>query len=342
MSLPREFRSDNAAPVHPAVLEAIAAANQGSAGAYGNDPWTARAQEWFRLQFGEEASAFLVWNGTGANVTALRAMTRPWQAVITSEHAHINVDECGAPELLAGVKLIDLPSPDGKLTPEEIEEAATRGLGFEHHVQPAVVSISQSTEYGTVYTLEELAALGEAVHEHGLLLHMDGARLVNASAALHMPLRELTADAGVDLLSFGLTKNGAMAAEAVVVLDPKLAAPLKYIRKQSTQLASKMRYLAAQFVAMADGDLWLRNARHANAMAQRMAEGLATVPGLEITQSVDANAVFAHLPEGMTERLQQEFHFYVWNEATGEVRLMTNWATDEADVDELVEAVQRG
>lgn len=342
MSLPREFRSDNAAPVHPAVLEAIAQANTGSAGAYGNDPWTARVREWFTVQFGDNAEGFLVWNGTGANVTALRAMTRPWQAVITSEHAHINVDECGAPELLAGVKLIDLPSPDGKLTPEEIEEAAVRGVGFEHHVQPGVVSISQSTEYGTVYSLDELAAIGEAVHQHGLLLHVDGARLANASAALAMPLRELTEDVGVDVLSFGLTKNGAMAAEAVVVFDKALAAPLKYIRKQTTQLSSKMRYLAAQFLALAEGDLWLRNARQANAMARRLGEGLSSVPGVEITQSVDANAVFAHLPEGMTERLQADFHFHVWNEVTGEVRLMTSWATAPEDVDELVAAVKGG
>lgn len=340
MALPREFRSDNAAPVHPAVLEALTQANEGSAGAYGNDPWTARAQEWFKAQFGGNTEAFLVWNGTGANVTALRAMTRPWQSVITTEHAHINVDECGAPELLAGVKLVDLPSPDGKLTPEEVQEAGERGVGFEHHVQPGVVSISQSTEYGTVYSLDELAALSETIHELGLLFHVDGARLSNASAALRMPLMEITAEVGVDLLSFGLTKNGAMAAEAVIVFDPALAAPLKFIRKQTTQLASKMRYLAAQVVAMAEGDLWLHNARHANAMAQRLAAGLSTIAELEITQSVDANAVFAMLPDGMTERLQRDFHFYVWNETTGEVRLMTNWATSEADVDELVEAVR--
>jgi threonine aldolase len=340
MALPREFRSDNAAPVHPAVLEAIGLANEGSAGAYGNDPWTDRAREWFKSQFGGDSEAFLVWNGTGANVTALRAMTRPWQAVITTEHAHINVDECGAPELLAGIKLVDLPSPDGKLTPEEVLEAGERGMGSEHHVQPGVVSISQSTEYGTVYTLEELAALSETVHELGLLLHVDGARLANASAALHMPLMELTSEVGVDVLSFGLTKDGAMAAEAVVVFDPALAAPFKFIRKQTTQLASKMRYLAAQVVAMAEGDLWLRNARHANAMAGRLAKGIAAIPEIEITQSVDANAVFVILPEGMTERLQRDFHFHVWNETTGEVRLMTSWATSEADVDELLAAMK--
>ena len=340
MALPREFRSDNAAPVHPAVLEAIMRANEGSAGAYGNDPWTARAQEWFKAQFGGTTESFLVWNGTGANVTAIRAMTRPWQAVITTEHAHINVDECGAPELLAGVKLIDLPSPDGKLTPEEVQEAGERGVGFEHHVQPGMVSISQSTEYGTVYSLDELAALAETIHELGLLFHVDGARIANASAALRMPLLEITADVGVDVLSFGLTKNGAMGAEAVVVLDPKLAGPLKYIRKQTTQLPSKMRFLAAQVVALAEGDLWLRNAQHANTMAQRLAEGMSGISGIEITQSVDANAVFAMLPEGMTERLQRDFHFYVWNETTGEVRLMTNWATAPEDVDEFVGAMR--
>lgn len=341
MSLPREFRSDNAAPAHPAVLDAIVAANEGAAGAYGADRWTRRAGEWFKSEFGDKAGAYLVWNGTGANVTAIRAMTRPWQAVITSEHAHINVDECGAPELLAGVKLIDLESGDGKLTPDAVAAAAIRGVGFEHHVQPAVLSISESTEYGTVYSVDELAALVDVAHGNGLLVHIDGARLSNAAAAQGVALRALTADVGVDVVSFGLTKNGAVAAEAVVVLDPALAGPFKYIRKQTTQLASKMRYLAAQVVAMAEGDLWLANAQHANAMASRLAAGLGEVPGVRITQSVDANAVFAMLPGGMTERLQQQgFEFYVWDDATGEVRLMTSWATAEPDVDELITAMR--
>ena len=192
-----------------------------------------------------------------------------------------------------------------------------------------------------MYSLDELAALAETVHELGLLFHVDGARIANASAALRMPLLEITAEVGVDVLSFGLTKNGAMGAEAVVVLDPKLAGPLKYIRKQTTQLPSKMRFLAAQVVALGEGDLWLRNAQHANAMAHRLADGIAAIPGIEITQSVDANAVFAMLPEGMTERLQRDFHFYVWNETSGEVRLMTNWATAPDDVDEFVGAMQK-
>ncbi len=341
MSLPREFRSDNAAPAHPAVLAALARANDGAAGAYGDDPWTALALDWFRGQFGEDTETFLVWNGTGANVTALRALARPWQAVLTSEHAHINVDECGAPEMLGGFKLIDLPSPDAKLTPEEVEEAASRGVGVEHHVQPRVLSLTQTTEYGTAYTLAELTELCDTAHDLDLLVHVDGARICNAAATLHLPLRESTRDAGVDILSFGLTKNGAVGAEAVVVLRPGLTAEFKYIRKQSTQLASKMRYLAAQVVALAEEDRWLRNAQHANAMAARLAEGLRTVPGIEITQAVEANAVFALLPEGMAERLQRDFRFYTWDEASGEVRLMTSWATAAEDVDELVEAAGR-
>lgn len=341
MSLPREFRSDNAAPAHPAVMAAILAANEGSAGAYGADKWTTRVQDWIKAEFGEQAEAFLVWNGTGANVTALRATTRPWQSVITSVHAHINVDECGAPELLAGVKLVDIPSDNGKLDPDAVAAAASRGVGFEHHVQPGVMSISQSTEYGTVYTVEELVTLVDTAHRHGLLVHVDGARLANAAAAIGASLGDISAAAGVDILSLGFTKNGAVSAEAVVVLEPSLAPPLKYIRKQTTQLASKMRYLAAQFVAMAEGELWLANARRANAMARRLADGLRGVPGLRITQSVDANAVFAMLPEGMAERLwQQGFKFYVWDDATGEVRLMTSWATDESDVDELIAAMR--
>ncbi len=341
MSLPREFRSDNAAPAHPAVLAAMARANEGPAGAYGDDPWTRQALDWFRGQFGDQTEAFLVWNGTGANVTALRAMARPWQAVLTSEHAHINVDECGAPELLGGFKLVDLPSPDAKLTPEEIEEAGARGIGNEHHVQPRVVSLTQTTEYGTAYSVDELTELCDTAHDLDLLVHVDGARICNAAASLQMPLREITRDAGVDVLSFGLTKNGAVAAEAVLVFRPELAAEFRFIRKQSAQLASKMRYLAAQVVALAEGDQWLHNARHANAMARRLAAGLAEVPGVEITQAVESNAVFAILPEGTTERLQEDFRFYVWNEATGEVRLMCSWATAEADVDELVAAAGR-
>jgi threonine aldolase len=335
-----EFRSDNAAPAHPAVLEALAEANRGPAGAYGDDPWTGHADGWFRDQFGGDAEAFLVWNGTGANVVALRAAVRPWHAVITSQHAHIHVDECGAPELLAGCKVVDLPSADAKLTVDQVEAAGRDGVGFEHHVQPRLVSLTQSTEYGTVYTVEEMAAICEAAHRLGLLVHVDGARLSNAAASLDLPLRAVSRDAGVDLLSFGLTKNGAMAAEAVVCFRAELVPDLRYIRKQTTQLASKMRYLAAQVVALAADDRWLTNARHANAMARRLAGAIAAVPAVTLTQPVEANAVFARLPGAVIAALQEEFRFYLWNAATDEVRLMTSWATDTAEVDAFAARVR--
>ncbi|MEO8195772.1 MAG: low specificity L-threonine aldolase [Thermoanaerobaculia bacterium] len=340
MSLPREFASDNTAPVHPAVLEALAAANHGPSHAYGKDPWTARAAEWFRGQFGRQTEVFPVWNGTGANVLSLRALTRPWQAVICSAQAHIEVDECGAPELLTGCKLIDVPTADGKLTPVMLC-AAMKGSGDFHHSQPAVVSITQVTEYGTVYTRDELVALCGTAHELGLRVHMDGARIANAAATLGLPLRAFTRDAGVDILSFGATKNGAMGAEAVVVFDPALAGEMLFLRKQSMQLASKMRYVSAQWLALAEGDLWLANARNSNSMAQRLAAGVRDIPGIEITQRVEASAVFAYLPPAVTERLQKEFHFDFWNHSPREVRWMTNWATSAADVDEFVAALRR-
>lgn len=339
MSLPREFASDNTAPVHPAVLAALAEANHGPSPAYGRDPWTARATEWFRQQFGSETAVFPVWNGTGANVVALRALTRPWQAIVCTAQAHIQADECGAPELLTGCKLIDLPTPDGKLTPALLRAAMT-GSGDFHHVQPAAVSLTQVTEYGTVYACEELVALCGAAHELGMRVHMDGARIANAAAALGLPLRAFTRDAGVDILSFGATKNGAMGAEAVVVFEPALAGEMPFLRKQSMQLASKMRYVSAQFLAMAAGDLWLENARNSNAMAQRLAAGVRSIPGIEITQKVEASAVFANLPPEVTERLQQQFHFDFWNHSPVEVRWMTSWATSANDVDELVAAIR--
>ncbi len=339
MSLPREFASDNTAPVHPAVLEALAAANDGPSPAYGADPWTARAIAWFRDQFGGETAVFPVWNGTGANVVALRALTRPWQAVVCTAQAHIEVDECGAPELLTGCKLIDMPTPDGKLTPAMLR-AAMKGSGDFHHAQPAVVSLTQVTEYGTVYTRDELAGLCGTAHELGLRVHMDGARIANAAAALALPLRQFTRDAGVDILSFGATKNGAMGAEAVVVFDPGLAGEMLFLRKQSMQLASKMRYVSAQFLALAEGDLWLANARNSNAMAERLAAGVRGIPGIEITQKVEASAVFATLPPAVTVRLQREFHFDFWNHSPREVRWMTNWATSQEDVNEFLAAIR--
>lgn len=340
MSLPREFASDNAAPVHPAVLRSIEAANVGLAAAYGADEWTGRATAWFRATFGAATEALLVWNGTGANVVALQAMLRPWEAVICSAHAHINVDECGAPERFTGGKLIDLPTDDGKLTVAAIE-AAIHGVGDQHRVQPRVVSLTQSTEYGTVYAVDELRAIADCAHGLGMLLHVDGARIANAAAALGVSLRECTVDAGVDVLSFGATKNGGMGAEAVLMFNPSVAGDLRYIRKQSAQLASKMRFLAAQFIGLAEGDTWLENARNANAMAQRLHAGVRHLAGVTVTQSVDANAVFARLPDAAVRTLQETFHFYTWDERTGEVRWMTNWATSADDVDEFITAIRQ-
>ncbi len=340
MSLPREFASDNTAPVHPAVFAAMHAANSGPATAYGDDPWSARAREWFQGEFGPATAVFFAWNGTGANVVSLRALSRPWQAVICTAQAHIQVDECGAPELFTGCKLIDVPTADGKLTPELIRTASI-GIGDEHHVQPAVVSLTQVTEYGTVYSREELIVLCRTAHDLGMTVHMDGARIANAAAALQLPLAAITKEVGVDILSFGATKNGGMGAEAIVVFDPALAGELKFLRKQSGQLASKMRFLAAQFLALAEQDLWLRNARHANAMAQRLATGVRGISGVRITQAVEGSAVFAVLPRSVTEQLQQQFHFYLWDAAKNEVRWMTSWATSEADVDEFVAAIRQ-
>jgi threonine aldolase len=335
----RGFASDNQAGIHPAALEAIAAANEGHAPSYGHDGWTERLQERFREHFGEGALAFPVFNGTGANVLALRACCRPWEAAICAETAHLNVDEGGAPEAIAGAKLLILPGLDGKLTPELVSAVANARRGDEHQVQPRVVSISQSTELGTVYSVPELAALAEAAHSAGLVLHVDGARLSNAAVALGVPLRALSTDVGVDVISFGGTKNGLLAAEAVVFLTPELAEGFLYLRKQSLQLASKMRFLAAQLDALLSDDLYLRLAAHANAMAARLADGVRDLPGVAITRPVQANAVFATLSAEATERLQERFAFYVWDERSGEVRWMCAWDTTPEDVDGFVAAV---
>jgi threonine aldolase len=339
MKHPRGFASDNQAGIHPAILEAIAAANEGHAASYGHDSSTERLAARFREHFGDGAQAFPVFNGTGANVLALRAACRPWQAAICAATAHLNVDEGGAPETVAGVKLLCVDGIDGKLTPDLVTERALARWGDEHQVQARVVSISQSTELGTVYSVEELAALAEAAHAAGLVLHVDGARISNAAAALELPLRALTTDVGVDIVSFGGTKNGLLGAEAVVFLDAELAEGFLWLRKQSLQLASKMRFLAAQLDALLTDGLYLRLAAHANAMAARLAAGVDDLPGVAITRPVQANAVFATLPPGAAERLQERFAFYVWDERSGEVRWMCAWDTTPEDVDTFVAAV---
>ena len=331
MTNPRGFASDNYAGALPEVIEALAAANEAHAPAYGSDPWTAALEERFRELLGPDAHAFLVFNGTGANVIALRSVSQPWSAVICAETAHLNVDEGGAPERVGGLKLLTIATPDGKLTPELVAPKLVR-FGDEHAVQPRVVSITQSTELGTVYTPDEIRALADQAHEHGMLLHVDGARLANAAAALDVPLREITTDAGVDALSFGGTKTGMLLGEAVVLLSPGLGEGIEYLRKQSMQLASKMRFLAAQFGALLEDDRWRAAAGHANAMARRLADALEG-SGVPLTQAVEANAVFAILPAAVTARLQERWRFYVWDEATGEVRWMCSWDTTPEDVD---------
>jgi threonine aldolase len=334
----KSFASDNYAGVHPDVLAAMAAANDGHAVSYGADPWTARAEALLRDHFGPQSQSLLVFNGSGANVLALRCACRPWQAGICAESAHVNVDEGGAPERIAGVKLLTVPTADGKLTPADVQAHVTR-VGDEHAVQPRVVTITQSTELGTRYSAAETAALAAAAHELGLVLHVDGARLANAAAGLELGLGAITADAGVDILSLGGTKNGMALGEAVVFLEPGLAEGARYLRKQTLQLASKGRFLAAQFVAMFEGDLWLRNARHANAMATRLAGHLSALPAVSITQEVQANGVFAIVPPDAADAVRADWPFYTWDDRTGEVRLMCSWDTTEQEVDAFAQAL---
>ena len=333
----RGFASDNNAGVHPRVMDAIRAANQGHAVAYGDDAYTEASARKFREQFGEGAEVFFVFGGTGANVTGLASVTRPHNAVVCALTAHINVDECGAPELFSGCKLIDLQTPDGKLRPEQIEPLLWR-KSDQHHVQPRVVSISQPTELGTVYSQEELARLSEFARSKGLLLHVDGARLANAAAHLGVSLRE--AAGGADVLSFGGTKNGMMYGEAVVFTDASLARDFKFVRKQGAQLPSKARFIAAQFNALLTEDLWLRNASHANRCAQTLAGEIARIPQMKITQAVESNAVFALMPRDSIARVQERFFFYVWDEAASEVRLMCSFDTTEEDVRELAALIR--
>jgi threonine aldolase len=334
----RGFASDNYAGVHPEILAAFALANGAHQMAYGDDVYTEHLQDVFRAHFGANAAAYPVFNGTGANVVGLQAMTERWDSVICAETAHINVDECGAPEKVAGLKLLTIATPDGKLTPELIAQHAW-GWGDEHRAQPRIVSITQATELGTCYTPDEIAAICEQAHRYEMKVHLDGARLANAAATLGLPLRAFTTDVGIDVLSFGGTKNGLLFGEAVVVLNPDAARGMKFVRKSNMQLASKMRFVSVQFEALLGDGLWLRNASHSNAMARRLADAVRGLPGLRITQPVQSNAVFAILPGDVTERLQKRFRFYTWNERTGEVRWMASFDTTEADIDTFAAAV---
>lgn len=335
----RGFASDNYSGVHPEVLAALAAANDGHQVSYGEDDYTARLQELMVEHFGPGIESFPVFNGTGANVLSLQSLLPRWGAVVCASTAHINMDENGAPERVGGMKLLQVPTPDGKLTPELIDREAW-GWGDEHRAQPLAVSITQTTELGTCYTPEEVRAIADHVHAKGMKLHMDGARLANAAAHLQVPLRAFTRDAGVDILSFGGTKNGLLFGEVVVALNPEAAHGLVFLRKMNMQLASKMRFMSAQFIALLEGDLWLRSASHANAMAARLRAAVDTIEGVRATQKTESNGVFAVLPPGVADRLRSSFRFYDWDEAAGEVRWMCSFDTTEEDVDAFVAAIR--
>lgn len=336
----RSFASDNNAGVHPKVMEAIAAANDGHVVAYGDDPYTDEAVRLFRKQFGNDVDIYFVFGGTGANVLGLKAVTEPHHAIICAETAHINVDECGAPEKFTGCKLLSLPTKNGKITVEQMLPFLD-AVGFEHHVQPRVISVSQSTEMGTVYQPRELKKLSEFAHKNGMLLHMDGARIANAAASLRKNFRSLTRDVGVDVLSFGGAKNGMMYGEAIVFFDQSLAKDFKYTRKQGTHLPSKMRFISAQFSALLSNDLWRVNAEHANDMAKLLAQELGRIPQVELTQPVESNGVFARLPKKYIATLQKRYFFYVWNEQTSEVRFMTSFDTTPDDISDFVALVKK-
>ncbi len=335
----RTFASDNYAGALPEVLAAIADANGGHQIAYGEDVYTARLGEVINAEFGEQAEVFPVFNGTGANVVGLTALLPRWGAVIATGSAHIHTDEAGAPERVSGLKLLVVPGVDGKLTPAAIETEAW-GWGDEHRAQPLAVSITQSSELGTVYTPEEVRAVADFAHERGMAVHMDGARIFNAAASLGLPLRAFTADAGVDLLSLGGTKNGALGAEAIVVLDPARVDGLIYLRKLSMQLASKMRFTSAQLLTLLEDDLGIRTAARANAMATRLRSALEDVAGVEFSHPTQANAIFAELDLDAADRIRQRFRFYDWDRAKRQVRWMCAWDTSEDDVDAFVATVR--
>src|SRR6185503_13468926 len=330
----RSFASDNNASVHPEIMQAIAAANVGHTVAYGDDRYTQSALRKIEKEFGAETRAFMVFNGTGANVLSLSALTSPYHAVICGEGAHIYADECGAPEKHTGCKLIPIATKNGKLTVEAVNHAY-HGIDDPHHVQPRVISITQSTEVGTVYKPHEIRALAKFAHDREMFLHLDGARIANAAASLGVSLRQVTRDLGVDVLSFGGTKNGAMGAECVVIFDKALAVEFLYLRKQGMQLSSKMRFISAQFDALLTDDLWLRNGEHSNRMAKLLERELKKIPQIKIAYPVEANGVFAVIPRRAIHKIKQRYFFYMWDDQQSMVRWMCSFDTTEDDVREF-------
>lgn len=332
----KTFASDNYSGVHPDIMDALLRANAGHVESYGGDAFTEDAIRKFQTLFGDDTGVYFVYNGTGANVLGLQALTRSFHSILCAELAHIQVDESTAPERFLGCKLVPVPARNGKMTPASLEEKIQR-MGDQHHAQARVISLSQSTEYGTVYTIEELQAITELARKNDLFLHMDGSRIANAAVSLNADFRSFTRDAGVDVLSFGGTKNGMMFGEAVLVFNPAAEEYMKFFRKQTMQLHSKMRFISAQFSALLSDNLWKRNAEHANRMARLLEAGLKKIPAIQITRPVEANGVFAVFPEKAIKPMQDENFFYVWNERTCEVRLMCSFDTTEEEVSGFVE-----
>lgn len=331
----RSFASDNNSGVHPAIMEALAQANYHHALGYGDDPWTKEAVLKIKETFHSDCEPLFVFNGTGSNVIALQLMTRPFHSILCAETAHIYVDECGSPVKMTGCQIRPIVTQDGKLTPELIRPYL-HGFGDQHHSQPGAVYLSQCTELGTVYTPDELKAITSLAHDNGMLVHMDGARIANACAALNLSLKALTVDCGIDVLSFGGTKNGLMMGECVIVFNDMLKSEAKFIRKQSAQLASKMRYLSCQFAAYLTDDLWLKNASHANAMARKLCDVLKDYPGVHFTQKVESNQLFLSMPRPVIDRMLESYFFYFWNEENNEIRLVTSFDTTEDDIDRFI------
>lgn len=320
------------------MLEAIARANQGHVVAYGADPYTPAAIAKFEEHFGQDIDVFFTFNGTGANVLGLQALTRPYHAVLCSDYAHIYCDECGAPEKLTGCKLVPLPHRDGKITLDSVRHAY-HGIGDQHHTQPRVIAITQASEMGTVYQPEEVRELAGFAHEHEMFLHMDGARIANAAVALGQTLRQCTRDLGVDVLSFGGTKNGIMGGEAVVFFNRAVSSDFRFLRKQGMQLASKMRFIAAQFEALLTNDLWRRSAEHANRMARLLEAEVRKMPQVRIAWPVESNGVFAQIPRFAIQKIKEQYFFYPWIEEQNIVRWMCSFDTTEEDVKEFAKVV---
>ena len=327
----RGFASDNNSGIHPEILKAIESANVGHSKGYGDDTWSNEAVELFRKEFGDDTEVFIVMTGTGANILGIQSAIQSFHSVICAETAHIHTDECGAPEKFTGSKIIPVATQNGKITPEQIGKYL-HGFEFEHHSQPGLISITQVSELGTVYTVDEIKALADLAHLHGMFLHMDGARISNAAVSLGLPFRAFTKDAGVDILSFGGTKNGMMIGEAVLFFNPALALHSKYYRKQAAQLFSKMRFVGAQFVPYLRDEIWKTNATHSNRMAKILEAEIRKLKGVEITQLVEGNGVFAIVPKEIIPQLQNEYFFYMWDEHRGEVRWMTSFDTTEEDI----------